>query len=132
MPVEKPDESRAAVVSSHDIAAEHPLSLRSISLDDEKKNTFKVNTDAVAASDEESSSDTDGEVIIVTGSDAAKYLLPMRDDFDPALTFRGILLATALTGFQATMNQIYQVCSSRFFQDQCKMLCILTLSCCLV
>ena len=47
--------------------------------------------------------------IIVTGADAAAHLLPLRDDGDPALTFRGMVLATVLTGFQATMTQIYQV-----------------------
>ena len=45
--------------------------------------------------------------IIVTGADAAAHLLPMRDDRDPALTFRGIVLATVLSGFQAVMTQIY-------------------------
>lgn len=54
--------------------------------------------------------DIDENAIIVTGADAARWLLPMRDDGDPALTFRSIFLATVLAGFQSTMNQIYQVC----------------------
>lgn len=49
------------------------------------------------------------EVIIVTGADAAHHLLPMRDDGDPALTIRSIVLATGLAGFQAVMYQIYMV-----------------------
>jgi hypothetical protein len=54
--------------------------------------------------------DGDGEDhIIVTGADAAAYLLPMRDDFVPALTFRSMFLATILSGFQAVVYQIYQV-----------------------
>lgn len=54
-------------------------------------------------------SDTDREdAIIVSGADAAKHLLPLRDDGDPSLTFRSMVLATALSGFQAVMNQIYQ------------------------
>lgn len=53
-------------------------------------------------------SDTDREdAIIVTGADAAQHLLPLRDDFDPALTFRSIFLATCLSAFQAVMSQIY-------------------------
>jgi hypothetical protein len=48
-------------------------------------------------------------VIIVTGADAAAHLLPLRDDFDPVLTFRSIVLASALACFQAVMNQIYTV-----------------------
>jgi hypothetical protein len=52
--------------------------------------------------------------IIVTGADAAAHLLPMRDDREPALTFRGIFLATILSAFQAVVYQIYQV-SGVFF-----------------
>lgn len=46
-------------------------------------------------------------VIIKTGADASGHLLPLRDDYDPALTFRGLFLATALSAFQAVMSQIY-------------------------
>lgn len=46
--------------------------------------------------------------IIVTGADAAKHLLPLRDDGQPALTFRSMFLATILSGFQAVMSQIYE------------------------
>ncbi|KAJ5443510.1 uncharacterized protein N7458_007382 [Penicillium daleae] len=49
------------------------------------------------------------DVVIRTGADAAEHLLPLRDDFDPAVTFRSILLATVVSGFQAVMNQIYSV-----------------------
>jgi hypothetical protein len=54
----------------------------------------------------------DEDAIIMTGADASKHLLPLRDDFDPALTFRSIVLATGLAAFQAVMYQIYQVCQS--------------------
>lgn len=54
--------------------------------------------------------DTDSEnVIIITGADAAAHLLPMRDDGEPALTFRSLFLASSLACFQAVMSQIYQV-----------------------
>lgn len=57
--------------------------------------------------------DTDSEnVIIITGADAAAHLLPLRDDGEPALTFRSLFLATGLSGFQSVMNQIYQVRTS--------------------
>lgn len=49
------------------------------------------------------------EVIIITGADAARHLLPLRDDFDTALTFRSLLLASGLSCFQAVMSQIYTV-----------------------
>ncbi|KAK2016420.1 OPT oligopeptide transporter [Colletotrichum eremochloae] len=46
-------------------------------------------------------------VIIISGADASHYLLPLRDDFDPSLTFRSMFLATCLSVFQAVMSQIY-------------------------
>jgi hypothetical protein len=49
------------------------------------------------------------DYIIVTGADASAHLLPLRDDFEPALTFRSIFLATCLSAFQAVMSQIYSV-----------------------
>ncbi|KAK3994331.1 OPT oligopeptide transporter [Cladorrhinum sp. PSN332] len=56
----------------------------------------------------DSADDSDNEgAIIITGSDAAKYLLPMRDDGEPALSFRSLFLASCLACFQAVMSQIY-------------------------
>lgn len=52
-------------------------------------------------------SDTDDEIIIRTGADAANHLLSLRDDFDKALTVRSLVLATGLAAFQAVMSQIY-------------------------
>ncbi|WOO82729.1 Oligopeptide transporter 5 [Vanrija pseudolonga] len=49
----------------------------------------------------------DGEPIIVTGADAANYLLSLRDDHDPSLTFRSLFIGTLVSAFQAAMNQIY-------------------------
>lgn len=49
------------------------------------------------------------EVIIITGADVSTHLLPLRDDGEPALTFRGVFLATCLSAFQAVMTQIYTV-----------------------
>ena len=55
-------------------------------------------------------SDSDSkDVIIVTGADASRHLLPMRDDHDSALTFRSLLLSSGLACFQAVMYQIYTV-----------------------
>lgn len=53
--------------------------------------------------------DNSEDKIIVTGADAAEHLLPMRDDHDSSLTFRGLFLATGLSAFQAVMYQIYMV-----------------------
>ncbi|KAM7196244.1 oligopeptide transporter 8 [Naviculisporaceae sp. PSN 640] len=46
-------------------------------------------------------------VIIRTGADASAHLIELRDDFDPALTFRSIFIASILACFQAVMHQIY-------------------------
>ncbi|WRT66966.1 uncharacterized protein IL334_003931 [Kwoniella shivajii] len=56
---------------------------------------------------EQDSLHKDDDVIIVSGTDAATHLLPMRDDGDPAVTFRSMVLATGLAAFQAVMYQIY-------------------------
>ncbi|KAJ4129652.1 hypothetical protein NW754_003934 [Fusarium falciforme] len=62
----------------------------------------------VSSGDHSDESDRDSkDVIIVTGADAARHLLPMRDDHDNALTFRSMLLASGLACFQAVMYQIY-------------------------
>lgn len=58
---------------------------------------------------EKDSRDDSEAPVIVTGADAALHLLPLRDDGDPALTFRSIFLATILSAFQAVMSQIYIV-----------------------
>ncbi|KAJ0164769.1 Oligopeptide transporter 6 [Colletotrichum tanaceti] len=47
------------------------------------------------------------DAIIITGADASRFLLPLRDDFDPSLTFRSMFLATCLSAFHAVMSQIY-------------------------
>lgn len=63
-------------------------------------------------------SDSD-DVIIITGADAAAHLLPLRDDGEPALTFRSLFLATGLSGFQAVMTQIYNVSCIWFQWSSC-------------
>ncbi|KAH6639911.1 oligopeptide transporter-like protein [Truncatella angustata] len=79
--------------------------------DIDKDGVIDTKTKAVApAYDGDSHDDTDEngkDVIIITGSDAAQYLLPLRDDGEPALTFRSVFLATILAAFQSVMNQIY-------------------------
>jgi hypothetical protein len=52
---------------------------------------------------------SEDDVVIRSGADASKYLLSLRDDGDPVLTFRSAVLGTAFACFQAAMNQIYNV-----------------------
>lgn len=91
----------------HEVSVSSPPSHE---LTDEKKTHAVTATQTGISSNTDGDSDTDSkEHIIVSGTDASKYLLPLRDDGDAALTFRGIVLATILSGFQAVMNQIYTV-----------------------
>jgi hypothetical protein len=46
---------------------------------------------------------------IITGADVSAHLIPLRDDFDAAITFRSFILASALVCFTASMDQIYNV-----------------------
>lgn len=73
-----------------------------------------LDTEITAVTTPDSASDdfekTDNpDHIIITGADAAAHLLPLRDDGDASVTFRGIFLASCLSAFQAVMNQIYTV-----------------------
>jgi hypothetical protein len=77
-----------------------------------KQGTLEPEITAVSTPDNVSDSfdkTDDPDHIIVTGADAAAHLLPLRDDGDPSVTFRGIFLASCLSAFQAVMNQIYTV-----------------------
>lgn len=47
------------------------------------------------------------DTIIITGGDVAAHLIPLRDDFDSAITFRSVFLASALVCFTASLSQIY-------------------------
>lgn len=106
-------EGKATVVPSHEVIdsfndEKHHLSVSDEGL--EKKGALEPEIKA-ASPPQDSNEEEDDSHIIITGADAAAHLLPMRDDFEPALTFRSIFLATILSAFQAVVYQIYQVCS---------------------
>jgi hypothetical protein len=48
-----------------------------------------------------------GAPVITDGKDVSKYLVDLRDDGDPPVTFRSILLGTIVGGLGAAL---YQVC----------------------
>jgi hypothetical protein len=80
------------------------------SLDAPKKAVLGSEILDVSPTDRHDDSDSDSkDAIIVTGADASRHLLPMRDDHDSALTFRSLFLASCLACFQAVMYQIYTV-----------------------
>lgn len=47
-----------------------------------------------------------GEPVITTGRDVSKYLVDVRDDRDPALTFRSFFLGTVFAGLGAALCQV--------------------------
>ena len=85
------------------------------------KDDHQVTTTSFGSGEYDGEGDRNSDdVIIVDGADAANHLLPMRDDGDPALTFRSLVLASGLSCFQAVMYQIYMVIQSQI------VLCTLT------
>ncbi|KAH7314361.1 OPT oligopeptide transporter [Rhexocercosporidium sp. MPI-PUGE-AT-0058] len=99
-----PIEGKVSILPSHDVINEKMRT--SIAVEKGIDGDIKpVSPEDVSDTGKES--DTDDDAIIITGEDAARYLLPMRDDFEPALTFRSMFLATILSAFQAVMYQIY-------------------------
>lgn len=92
------------------IRLSHSVEERELPKDGALVEDFEIKTVPVSDGDEHDKEDSDNEdAIIITGADAAQHLLSMRDDGDSALTFRAMFLATGLSGFQASMYQIYNV-----------------------
>ena len=100
-----------SAVARPDPTDDMPTSIPSRGSSDEKTGKSGVLDPEIApAAPDDGLCDTASEdVVIVTGADAAAHLLPLRDDFEPALTFRSMFLASCLSCFQAVMSQIYQV-----------------------
>ncbi|KAG6170502.1 hypothetical protein E4U51_000835 [Claviceps purpurea] len=95
-----------AILGGANVVPSKAVDMSSYPVSDEK--TVPTPSDAVVVNDDgkEGASD-DEDRVIVTGYDAAQHLLSLRDDFEPALTFRSIVVASALASFQAVMSQIY-------------------------
>lgn len=47
-----------------------------------------------------------GEPVITTGEDVSNFLFDVRDDGDPALTFRSLVLGTVFAGLGAALCQV--------------------------
>ena len=47
-----------------------------------------------------------GEPVITTGEDVSKYVVDLRDDRDPAITFRSLFLGTIFAGLGAAVEQV--------------------------
>ena len=47
-----------------------------------------------------------GEPVITTGHDVSRFVVDIRDDQDPALTFRSMFLGTIFAGMGAALSQV--------------------------
>jgi len=104
-------EGKVVEVPSHQVIDEK-IRIASDDADRSKDRALKTEITTAARLDDGDDHDKDDasdNVIIITGADAAAHLLPLRDDGEPALTFRSLFLATCLSAFQAVMSQIYSV-----------------------
>ena len=98
IPKEKEDNISPSVSNEKAVALED---ITSSPIEETSAPPYSEREDGITEKD-----DADKVPVIVTGADAAAYLVPLRDDGDAALTFRGMVLATCLSGFQATMYQM--------------------------
>ena len=104
---------KVVAVPSHKAINEKDLEVSSIGA--EKRKDGALDNEVIQTisplddSDNPEKESLDEDHIIITGADAGTYLLSLRDDFVPALTFRSLFLASGLSAFQATMSQIYSV-----------------------
>lgn len=48
-----------------------------------------------------------GEPVITTGKDVSRFAVDLRDDEDPAITFRSMVLGTVFAGLGAALVQVY-------------------------
>ncbi|EUC39534.1 hypothetical protein COCMIDRAFT_111306 [Bipolaris oryzae ATCC 44560] len=96
-------EGKATVVPSHEVIKSFNDEKHHLAVSDEglgKKGALEPEI-RTALPLHDRSEDEDDNYIIITGADAAAHLLPLRDHFEPALTFRSMFLATILSAFQA-------------------------------
>lgn len=105
-----PVEGKVVSIPNHK-AIDEKLRLTVDEVDTGKEDTLDTEIKTAPSTDDGDDPDKhfDDNAIIVTGADAANHLLPLRDDGDPALTFRSLFLGTCLSAFQAVMSQIYTV-----------------------
>lgn len=52
-----------------------------------------------------------GEPVVTTGKDVSRFVVDLRDDGDPSLTFRSLVLGTVFAGLGAALCQVC-LCSS--------------------
>ncbi|EMR62553.1 putative opt oligopeptide transporter protein [Eutypa lata UCREL1] len=101
-----PVEGKVISVPTHEVIDEK-IHLAVEDINNGKGDRLNIETNAAQPPYDDDGDDSSEDAIIITGADAARHLLPLRDDHEPALTFRSLFLATCLSAFQAVMTQIY-------------------------
>lgn len=71
-----------------------------------KEGSYGQDSSVEDLSDRESALLVNGEPVIRNGEDVSNFLVNIRDDGDPALTFRSIALGTLFAGLGAAMCQV--------------------------
>ena len=73
-----------------------------------EKDLFNGETRSGVASDSDSEEVlmVNGEPVITTGLDVSRFQVDLRDDGDPALTFRSLFLGTVFAGLGAALGQV--------------------------
>lgn len=71
---------------------------------DEKESAYNIDNDSLDS--ESRPVYHNGEPIIKSGLDVSRFVVNIRDDEDPALTFRSIVLGTLFAGLGAALSQV--------------------------
>ncbi|KAI0648419.1 oligopeptide transporter [Trametes meyenii] len=95
-------------VGSFDEKVGHDKLEKRLSSDSSVASDGKLDAEKAAALDAEHHVQfVNGEPVITTGWDVSRYLVDTRDDGDPSITFRSLLLGTIFAGLGAALCQIY-------------------------
>lgn len=66
-------------------------------LDPQTADSYSVHSDGLFVN---------GEPVISTGQDVSRFVVDLRDDGDPSLTFRSLVLGTVFAGLGAALYQV--------------------------
>ncbi|KAH7929974.1 OPT superfamily oligopeptide transporter [Leucogyrophana mollusca] len=91
---------KKAISEPYEIATEKDVSI-------DRFDAEKVSQLDAESSDDDSVVFVNGEPVVTSGKDVSRYLIDIRDDGDPALTFRSLFLGTVFVGLGAALSQIY-------------------------
>jgi hypothetical protein len=88
-------------------SAEPKIDEKAIRPADEKESPFDADKSHNGCEDEDDKPlYVNGEPVISSGKDVSKYLVDLRDDGDPPITFRSLVLGTVIGGLGAALNQV--------------------------